>query len=116
MEIIKNITSEKKDLINAANSTVGFKDIVGTPVKMIGAIIYKKEEKNAKTDQIEIKTVVSIKKENGEFVSTVSPTILQSLEMVLESYSEEEVKAGIDILVKSKKSGVGREFLYIELA
>lgn len=116
MIITKNITNEKKDLINAVNSTMGFKDILGTPTTIVGAIIYKKDEVDTKTGLPVEKTVASIKTAAGDFVSTTSPTVLQSLEMILESYEPEEVFAGIEIIVKSKKSNGGREFLFIELA
>lgn len=115
MELIVNITSDKKDLVKANNAVDGFKDFVGEIIKMTGVIIYTKEDVNEKTGEIERKTVSAIKKDDGEFITSISPTVKNSLDMVVQTYSEEEIKAGIDVVIKSKKSNGGRDFLYLDL-
>lgn len=115
MNIKFNITDSKKDLVKAGNTTTMFKDVIGDSLKMVGLIIYDKEELDTKTGVIETKTVSAIKLENGEFISSISPTVENSLTLIANSYDEAEIKAGVDVEVKSKKSNGGRDFLYIDL-
>lgn len=115
MNIKFNITDSKKDLVKAGNTTTMFKDVIGDTITMTGLIIYGKEELDAKTGELETKTVSAIKMSNGEFISSVSPTVENSLTLIANSYDEEEIKAGIEVIVKSKKSNGGRDFLYIDL-
>lgn len=115
MNIKFNITDSKKDLVKAGNTTTMFKDVIGETFKMTGLIIYDKEELDPKTGELAKKTVTCVKKEDGEFISTISPTVENSVSLIANSYSEEEIKAGIDVEVKSKKSNGGRDFLYIDL-
>ena len=113
--VLTNITADKKDLVKANNAVLGFKDCIGEPITMVGVVIYSKEEVDEKTGDITAKTVSAIKKADGEFITSVSPTVKNSLDMIIETYSEEEIKAGIEVVIKSKKSNTGRDFLYIDL-
>lgn len=115
MNIKFNITDSKKDLVKAGNTTTMFKDMIGETFKMTGLIIYDKEELNAKTGELENKTVSCVKQDDGEFISTISPTVENSLTLIANSFDEEEIKAGIDVTIKSKKSNGGRDFIYIDL-
>lgn len=115
MNIKFNITDSKKDLVKAGNTTTMFKDVIGDNIKMTGLIIYDKEEVDGKTGEVETKTVCAIKKEDGEFISSISPTVENSLTLIANSFDADEIKAGIDVIVKSKKSNGGRDFLYIDL-
>lgn len=115
MELITNITNDKKDLVKANNAVLGFKDCLGDTIKMCGVVIYNKDEVDEKTGEITTKTVSAIKREDGEFITSVSPTVKNSLEMIVATYSEEEILSGIDIIIKSKKSNANRDFFYIDL-
>lgn len=115
MEIKVSVTDNKKDLVKAGLTTTMFKDIIGDNIKLKGIIIYDKEEIDQKTGDIVTKTVSAIKTDDGEFVSSISPTVENSLLLIANSYEPEEIKAGIDVIVKSKKSNGGREFIYIDL-
>lgn len=115
MNIKFNITDSKKDLVKAGNTTTMFKDVIGEPLKMVGLIIYDKEEIDQKTGEVETKTVSAIKLDNGEFVSSISPTVENSLTLIANSFNEAEIKAGIEVEVKSKQSNSKRDFLYIDL-
>ena len=92
-----------------------FKDIIGETIKIFGILVYKKEEVDDKTGEVKERTVSCIKKEDGEFVSSISPTVQNSLELLNGAYDKEEITAGIEVIVKSKKSNGGRDFLYIDL-
>lgn len=114
MNIKFNITDSKKDLVKAGNTTTMFKDVIGDNLKMVGLIIYEKEEPNDK-GEIEVKTVSAIKLDNGEFVSSISPTVENSLTLIANAYEPDEIKKGLDVIVKSKKSNGNRDFLIIDL-
>lgn len=115
MDIKVNITDDKKDLVKAGNTTTMCKDVVGEKFVMTGIIIYEKEEINAETGEVKKSMVSCIKKQDGEFISTISPTVLNSLDIIVNCYTPEEIKKGIEIEVKSKKSNSKREFIYIDL-
>ena len=103
MNIKFNITDSKKDLVKAGNTTTMFKDVIGDPLKMTGLIIYDKEEVDPKTGEIETKTVSAIKLENGEFISSISPTVENSLTLIANSFDEAEKelvkKYGVDKVI-----------------
>lgn len=115
MEILVNVSESKKDLVKAGNSTTMAKDVIGEQFKMTGAIIYKKEEVDQSTGECSVKTVCCIKREDGEFISTISPTVENSLQLIVNSFEKEEILKGIEVVIKSKKSTKGRDFIYIDL-
>lgn len=115
MNILVNITTEKKDLVKANNAVLGFKDVIGEDIKMTGVVIYEKEELNEKTGELEKKVVSAVKREDGDFITSVSPTVRNSLEMITNTYTADEITAGVPVMVKSKQSNSGRDFLYLDL-
>jgi hypothetical protein len=116
MEILINTSTDKKDLIHAANNAEMFKDSLGEKVKMTAIIIYKKEEVNDKTGEVENKTISCIKTDKGKFIATVSPTVKDSLEMLYNSFEPAEIEKGIDVTIQSKKSKNGRDFIFVDIA
>ena len=114
MKILTNISTDKKDLIKAGNSTIMFKDCIGDSFKMTGVIMFEKDELNKDGESV-TKLVSCIKREDGEFISTISPTVENSLSLIVNCYSEKEILAGLDVMIKTKKSNGGREFIYIDL-
>jgi hypothetical protein len=115
MKVLKNTCKDKKDLIKAGNSVTMFKDVVGKELTITGIVIYEKEEVDEKTGEVSKKTVSCVKDNKGEFVSTISPRVANILQMITESYTEDEIGAGLPILVKTKKTNSGRDFIYIDL-
>lgn len=115
MKVLISVTESKKDLVKAGNTTVMFKDCIGDAFKMTGVIIYEKEEVDPKTGECSVKKVSCVKREDGEFISTISPTVENSLSLIVNSFEEDEIKAGLDVIIKTKKSNGGREFIYIDL-
>ena len=109
IKVLLNTTANKKDLVKAGVATTTFKDVIGEAFTMVGVIAYEKTEND------EVMTVVAVKREDGEFISSISPTVANSLDVIRGAYSDEEISEGIEVVVKSKKSNGGREFLYIDL-
>lgn len=106
-----NIT-DKKDLVRAINdaeTVTGFKD---ETVKVSGIIFGTTTNK----DGDEVKTVV-IKTSNGGFIGTISPTMVESMEVVADVF-EEEIAAGakdMEVIIKTGKSNAGREYYYASI-
>jgi len=116
MKVRVNTLNNKKDLIHAGNAVTMFKDVIGESLTLTGIIIYEKEEVDEKTGAIDTKVVSCIKNKDGEFISSISPTIENSLNLILGAFEPDEITQGIDILVKGKKSKNNREFIYIDVA
>ena len=110
MEIIISTLEDKKDLVRCNNAVDCVQDFKGKKVKVYGFIIYNKADKDG-----EIKTVTAIKMADG-FITSISPTIRDSVETIIAAYDENEICEGIDIVIKSKKSKGGRDFFYLDLA
>lgn len=115
MKILTNITSDKKDIVKAGNAMTMFKDVKNETITMVGLIIFEKEEVDEKTGELNTVTVSAVKQANGEFITSISPTVRNSLELIVATYSEEEILNGVDVVVKSKTSNGGREFIYMDL-
>lgn len=115
MEIIYNSLEDKKDVVRANNSVNTVKDILGQEFKCIGVLIFEKEGVDEKTGEQVTNTVVALKSEDGEFYTSISPTVKGSIEAVIGVYDKEEFTQGIDMVVKSKESNNGRDFYYIDL-
>lgn len=115
MKLITNICEEKKDIVKAMNTTDTMKDVVGEELTINGVIIYEKDEEDEKTGDVKTVTVTAIRTAEGTFYSSISPTVKNSIDAVMEVFTEEEIKAGINIFVKSKTSNGGRDFIYIDL-
>lgn len=115
MNIKVQIIDEKKDVVKASNAMTMFKDVIGKTIKVTGILVYEKDELDEKSGAISTKIVSCVKQKNGEFISSISPTIENSINSIVSIYTEEEVKAGLDVIVKSKKSNGGRDFLYLDL-
>lgn len=115
MKVLTNVTDNKKDLVKAGNSTIMFKDCIGDSFKMTGVIMYEKDEIDPKTGESVTKLVSCVKREDGEFISTISPTVENSLSLIVNCYDPKEIIAGLAVMIKTKKSNSNREFIYIDL-
>lgn len=105
MNIIKAVTENKKDLINATNSTMTMKRNSDTELLLTGIIIYNDGEKD-----------VSVIKTDKGFISSISPSVHDSLINILDIYNDDEIKQGIKIKINKKIARRSeREYLYIEI-
>ena len=114
MEIIKTTTNEKKDIVRATNAVTGAQDIVDEEVKLLDAIIYDNADEDGEVTRV---TSLKIIRENGkeEFITSISPTIEKSVDTILSLYSDDEIKSGLMVAVRTKKSKADRNFYYIDL-
>lgn len=106
-----NIT-DKKDLVRANNDASAVSDFKNTTVKVSGIIFGNTTNK----DGDEVKTVV-IKTSKGDFIGTISPTMVESMEVIAELF-EGEIADGakdMDVIIKTRKSNAGREYYYASI-
>ena len=116
MKTLTTITSDnKRDLVKASVTTNTFKDFIDTPLTMTGVIMYEKDEADEKTGEVKTVEVSCVKTDEQGFISSISPTVKNSLETIANAFSEEEILAGVPIVIKSKKSNGGRDFYYVDL-
>lgn len=113
MEILKATTENKLDLVRANNAVTAVQELKDKALKLTDIIIGKKPDENG-----EVKVVTILKVQDGKetyFASSISPTVADSVETIMEVFSADEIHKGVDIIVKSKKSKGGRDFFYIDL-
>ena len=115
MKVLVNMTQDKKDLVRGGNAVNSCADIKNKAFKLVGLIVYEKEEFNQDTGEVVVNKVSCLKSADGEFYASNSPTICDSVQLLAESYTKEEILDGVDVMIKGKKSGKGREFLYLDL-
>lgn len=113
MKITKtyNIT-DKRDFVRANNDAKGASDFKNTTLKASGIIFGTTTSK----DGDEVKTVI-IKTSDGDFIGTISPTMVESMEVVADVF-EAEIAEGakdMDIIIKTRKSNAGREYYYASI-
>lgn len=114
MEIIRTTTNEKKDIVRATNAVTGAQDMVNEQIKLLDVIIYDKADEDGEIKRV---TALKVMSENGteEFITSISPTVESSVDTILSLYSDEEIKAGLMVAVRTKQSKAGRNFYYIDL-
>lgn len=106
-----NIT-DKKDFVRANNDAKAVIDFKNITVKVSGIIFGTTTNKEGD----EVKTVI-IKTANGEFIGTISPTMVESMEVVADVF-EDEIADGakdMDVIIKTGKSHAGREYYYASI-
>ena len=109
MEIIKTTLNSKKDIINAGNASGVLKDFNGESLTMYGAVIYSEIDKEGVEH-----TVTSIKTDKG-FIGSTSANVRNTVETIMNEWTNEELASGVQFIVRSAKSKSGREFLSLEL-
>ena len=116
MEILVNTTNSKKDVVKAGNATTTVKELKGKKEKMTGCVVYTREQVDGETGEVKNIKATAIRLSDGEYASSISPTVYESVALILATFTPDEVAKGIDIIIKAKKSAKGREFFYIDLA
>ncbi len=110
MNILVNTSKQKKDVVKATTTKQYLKDFVGKTAKVTN--LFKYQKPNAMTG--ELITNVVLETEHGWLFSQ-SPSVIETVDILLEGYETEEINDGIDIMIQSGKSNAGREFFYIDV-
>lgn len=91
------------------------KGIKGQTLILTGAIVFRREESDEETGEVKTTTACAIKSKDNNFYSSISQTVLKSLDTILETFEQSEIEQGIEIAIKTSKSNKGREFFFIDL-
>lgn len=115
MEILKSTLTNKKDVVKANNTVNTVKELKDKTLTLTGAIVFRREEADEETGEVKTTTACVIKSKDNNFYSSISQTVLKSLDTILETFEQSEIEQGIDIAIKTSKSNKGREFFFIDL-
>jgi hypothetical protein len=119
MKVLKQVNFGLKEIINAESATTVLKNMSNETVKITGLMVATKEDLNEETGEIKTLKVGVLKTQEGELISSISPTVIGSIETIITTYEDmgiiEDISKGIDVQIKSAKSGKGREFFHLEL-
>ena len=115
MEIVKSTLESKKDIVKASNTVNTVKELKDQNITLVGAVIFNRQEIDQETGEVETKTACVLKAKDNTFYSSISQTVIKSLETILATFEQGEISEGIDIKICSSKSNKGREFFFIDL-
>ena len=112
MEVLKSINTDKRDIVKASVAVETVQEHANETVVLTGIIIAKKWSDDEQRDV----EVTALKLQNGTFITSISKTVKDSAETMLNAFEENEFANGLEIVIKSKKSKGGRDFFYLDLA
>lgn len=107
MEITRKVNLEKKEIINAGQTTQTMQDFKGKEVTIVSVLVYNKKEENKEI------TVVTVGTKDAGYITSISPTVINSIEMICEAYDEKEIADGLKVKVETGKSNSNREFIFV---
>lgn len=115
MKVLSSVVESKKDIVKASVTPHVCNDIKGKSIVIDGFVIFEKEEEKENGEKEKIVAIAIKDKATGEFYTSISVTIRNSLEAIAEAYGEEEIKNGVEVIVKASKTKSNREFLYLDV-
>lgn len=118
MKVLRKVNFDMKDIINANNCVNTINHNGQATLTVTGFLTGTNEEIETETGELTTKTIGVLKTNDGMF-STISPTVISSINSILDAYEEAEVlddiSKGIQIKISSAKSSKSREFFYLEI-
>ena len=119
MKILSKVNFTLKEIINSESATKVIKDFAGHELAVTGFLIGEKEDVDSETGELKNVKIGVIKTQDGELISSISPTVIGSIDTIINVYTEAnligEIESGIPLIVKSNKSAKKREFYNLEL-
>lgn len=110
MEVIKNISKDRKSIVRAMTTSDSITNHGGATITIDELFIFDKGE-NGFTD-----LVVVMRDTDGTYISTKSVTVIETVQAILDVVSADEILSGLSLYIGTKKSKNNREFYYLELA
>ena len=111
MKILENVGMSKRDIVKAGVATSTIQEFNDECMTLTGVLIGAKDD----TENGGTLEVVCLKTSEDVFISSISATVKDSVTTIMEAFTEEEFKAGIPIVIRSKKSKADRTFYYVDL-
>lgn len=119
MKILHNVNFSLKEMVNSETATTPINLIKGEKILVKGILIGTKEEVSDETGEVKTLKIGVLKKDDGQLISTISPTVINSMETIINAYKEceqlAEIEKGIDIAIETGKSSKNRDFIFLEL-
>lgn len=119
MKILNNVNFNLKEIVNSETATTPINTMMNKEVIATGLLVGLKEDIDNETGEVKTLKVGVIKIDEGNLLSTISPTVINSIETIVNAYTDAdmlgEIKEGIAIAIKSAKSGKNRDFIFLEL-
>ena len=109
MKTIYNSSNDKKDIVKAGTTPNALKDLVGNEITIKNIVLFE----DTKEDETVVK-VCAVELEDGWY-NTTSPSIIDTIDMIVEGYTADDIHEGIPARVQSGKSSKGREYFTIAL-
>jgi hypothetical protein len=119
MKILNNVNFGLKEIVNCETATTPLNTVKNTDVKVTGFLIGAKDDVDSETGEVKSLKVGVIKLEDGQLVSTISPTVINSIETMINAYKEidqlGEIEKGLEVSIKTGRSSKNRDFMFLEL-
>lgn len=113
MKATTNIGFSMKEVINSESATQTMSDVAGKTLKVTGILIGEKVDNEGE------KKTVAVMKTDAGLITTISPTVLNALDTIVNAYESAgalaELEQGITVIVNVKKSANKREFYTLEV-
>lgn len=107
MEITRKVNLEKKEIINASQATQIMQDFEGQEITIVSVLVYNKKEEDKDI------TVVTVGTKECGYITSISPTVINSIEMICEAYDEKEIADGLKVKVETGTSNNKRKFFFV---
>lgn len=111
MEIIMTTFTDKKEQFKAMNNSAPLQDLKGNTIEIIGAVIYRDVDKKTEEE----KEIVALKLLSGEYVGSVSNTVINCVESYIGTFGDITESNMMVAEVRTGKSKGGRDFLTLFL-
>ena len=98
----------KRDIVKATLSTETAKNHVGEKMKVVGIDVIEKVD----SETGEITKICAIKREDGCFITAISSTLIESVDVISDLIADEGF---VELYIKTGKSNSGREYLTFDL-
>ena len=116
MEIVKKIIQDRKDVVSANHAVKSLTDLPKDKIYNFTSVVIFKDEDVTVDGEVNSKHICALKID-GEFYTTISPTVYDSLLAILDMYEENEIieGEGAEIILKTSKSNKCRQFLFLNV-
>ena len=98
----------KRDIVKATLSTETAKNHVGEKMKVVGIDVIEKVD----SETGEITKICAIKREDGSFITAISSTLIESVDVISDLIADEGF---VELYIKTGESNSGREYLTFDL-
>lgn len=119
MKIVQNVNFQLKEIVNCETATTTINSLNNKEIIVTGFLIGLKETIEEETGEVKNLKIGVLKTDDGQLISTISPTVINSMETIINAYKDidqlDEIGKGLLIGIKTAKSTKSRNFIFLEL-